>query len=277
MFLAQITFGFDAGKPRQRDALKDAAESYLAALLKNGQIYGDYLFAWSNRQLVAYTHVARPDSLAERHHSEWSKSDLITVVKLFGQSPECQIIDDDVPKRFPSWKRSTSFYLFTHAFDATSPLCCGDTGSSIPVYLIPITQQSREQLYFWSRAYNYHDNIWLGSAALEIPSYKQMANPASDLSVTGRELCAEVERVTKIPTFYFVHRYWGRNVGEAIRPCPLCGSKWKSSDDASNNQPFHHFHFRCKRCRLVSHCANSYDDERHARIGEFKKGNRTKR
>ena len=271
MYLSQITFGSDGGKPRQREALKDAAESYLAALLKNGQIYGDYLFAWSNGNLVAYTHAARPDSLAERRHSEWGTSDLNSVVKLFGQPPACQIIDDDVPKRFASWKRSTSFYLFTNAFAAASPLSCGDTGSRIPLYLLPLAQQTREDLYFWDRAYDYHDNIWLGSAALEIPAYKQLADPTSDLSVTGRELCAEVERATGKPTFYYMHRYWGRNVVEAVRPCPLCGDKWHSSNDSVDARPFYRFHFRCKRCRLVSHCADSYDDERHARIGEVKK------
>jgi len=271
MYLARITFATDGVKSPERDKLKDAAEWYLAALLKNGQIYGEYQFAWSNAALVAYTHVARPDSLAERHHSEWAMSDLNSVVKAFGQPPKCELIDDDVPKRFRSWKRSTSFYLFTHAFDDASPICCGDTGRPIPLYLLPITQQSRQDLYLWARSYNYHDNIWLGSAALEIAAYKQLADPTSDLSVTGRDLCADVERATETSTFYFMHRYWGRNVGEAVRACPVCGRKWHASDSPTDRQPFHRFHFRCKRCRLVSHCADSYDDERHARIGEFKK------
>ena len=48
MFLARITFGADGGATSDRDALKDAAEGYLAALLKNGQICGDYLTAWSS-------------------------------------------------------------------------------------------------------------------------------------------------------------------------------------------------------------------------------------
>lgn len=271
MFLARLTFGFDGDKPRGRDALKDAAEWYLAALLKNGQIYGEYLFAWCDATLVAYTHVARPDALAARHHSEWARSALDSVVEGFGQPPQCEIIDDDVPKRFPSWKRSTSFYLFTHAFDDVSPICCGDTGRPIPLYLFPLPQQIREDIYFWSRTYNYHDNIWLGSAALEIPAYKQLADPTSDLSVTGRRLCADIELATKTPTYYFVHRYWGRTDGEALRPCPVCGGKWHLSGTSTDRHPFHVFHFRCKRCRLVSHCGDSYDDQRRARIGEFKK------
>ena len=271
MFLAQITFGSGAGKSRERGTLKDTAESYLASLLKSGQIYGDYLFAWSNGNLVAYTHVARPDSVAKRHHSAWAMSEFNSVVEAFGHPPKWNVIDDDVPKRFPNWNRSSSFYLFTHAFDDTSPVCCGDSGLPIPLYLLPLDQEVREHLYFWARAYNYHDNIWLGSGALEIPAYRQLADPTSDLSANGRDLCAEVERATGRPTFYFMQRYWGRNVGETSRPCPLCGGQWHTADRSTENRPFHQFHFRCKQCRLVSHCANTYDDERHARIGEFKK------
>jgi len=103
MFLARITFDTDDDSSRERDVLSSAAESYLAALSKNGQISGEYLFAWSSGTLTAYTYVARPDALAERHHSEWAMSDLHSVIEASGQTPKCEIIDDDVPKRFASW------------------------------------------------------------------------------------------------------------------------------------------------------------------------------
>lgn len=271
MYLTQLTFGPAACLSLDRDALKDAAESYLASLLKNGQLYGEYLLAWCEDNLVAYTHLPRPDSVAERHHSAWVKKEFDVVVKNFGGPPKCKLIDDDVPKRFPNWKQSASFYLFTHAFDDTSPVCCGDSGKPIPLYLLPLGQELREHIYFWGCAYKQHDHIWLNSAALEIPAYKQLADPMSDLSANGRELCAQVERATGRPTYYFLMRYWGRNIGEAVRRCPSCGGKWHTSETETDRRPFFQFHFCCQRCRLVSHCANSYEDERHARIGEFKK------
>ena len=271
MILAKITFGTDGGKLHERNTLKDRAEWYLAALLKNGQIYGDYLVAWSNGNLVAYANIARPDALDERHHSEWSKAQLDLVLEAFGRPVNCEVIDDAKPKRFRSWKQSTSLYLFTHGFDEASPVCCGDTGFPIPLYLLPVTPKTREDLYFWAGSYKAHDKIWLDSGALEIPAYKQLADPESSLSVTGRGLCAEIERVTKTPTFYYVHRYWGRNDGEAIRPCPICGSKWHLSEAPAERHAFHEFHFRCEHCRLISDISVSCEDERHARIGEYKK------
>lgn len=271
MFLTKITFGSDKGKKRQREALSDNAETYLIALKRNGQIYGEYVFAWSKGNLVAYFYLARPNAFEKKHHSEWGISSLNSVIESFGQSPKWEIIDDSLPKRFRSWQCSKSLYLFTHAFDYTSPVCCGDTGLPIPPYLIPISDRIREDLYSWRGNYRDHDKVWLACGTLEIPAYKELADPKSELSLNGRELCTEIERATGKPTFYYLMRYWGRRDGESTRSCPSCGGQWQASDDEGKKRPFYKFHFRCERCRLVSRIADSYDDERHARIGEFKR------
>lgn len=269
MLLTQITFGSNSSSA-ERDTQKDLAESYLTTLLKSGQIYGNYFVAWSGGTLQAYTHIARPDALDECHHSEWSLRDLDVVANSFGQRPKFSVIDDDVPEQFPAWQSSSALYLFTHAFDDSSPVCCGDTGRPIPLYLMPIPQEKREAVYFWSRSYSDHDNIWFGSGTLEIPAYTQLADPKSRLSENGRKLSATVEQVTNIPTFYFMHRYWGRD-GETARPCPLCGGQWHQSDISNGRRPFHQFHFRCDACRLVSHCGDSCDNEEYAKIGDHTK------
>ncbi len=268
MFLSKITFG-NSGNSRDEKSRSDIAEDYLAKLLHNGQIYGDYLFAPCKGKLVAYTHIARPGALAKKHHSQWGINSLLDVVKTFGQVPQCEIIQDHVPKRFASWEKSPFLFLFTHAFDETSPVCCGNTGLPIPLYLLPISDQTRDELYFWASRFREYDNVWFSSRILEIPAYKQTADPRSELSAEGRELCQDVEKATGKRTYYYLHRYWGRNVGEQDRVCPMCGRKWRTSNKES--EPFWKFSFRCVRCRLVSHCAVSYDDERHAVIGEYPK------
>jgi predicted nucleic acid-binding Zn ribbon protein len=166
--------------------------------------------------------------------------------------------------------------LFTHAFTEESPVCCGDTGRPIPAYLLPVSDQTRRGLYGWAGRYSHHDNIFLDCAALEIAAYKQMADPTSRLSVESRKLCADVEKATGKPTFYYLMRYWGRSSGEEKRLCPLCGRKWRVSCDAGapreteGKKPFWQFAFRCVRCRLVSHLADCDDNQRYARIGEYR-------
>lgn len=268
MYLARLTFGSDCS--RDRSTLQDAAEWYLASLLKNGQTYGEWVVAWCGGQLVAYLSVARPTALERRFHSEWSGQALDKVIEAFGVMPKCELLEDDVPTRFRRWERSTSLYLFTHAFDDTSPVNCGDTGAPVPLYLLPVDQCLREDLYRWASAYVRLDNIWLNSGALEMPAYRQIADPTAELSVDGRELCGKIESAVGRPVYYYVMRYWGRRTGESTRVCPLCGENWNTADAPVKDAPFHQFDFRCEPCRLVSHIASSDDNQHHAHIGEFK-------
>lgn len=273
MYLSRIVFG-KRGETRGGEPRAEVAERYLATLLYNGQICGDYLFATCNAEVDAFAHVARPGALARQFHSQWGLASLQEVVRAFGHVPQCRIIEDDVPKRFRSWKRSPSLYLFSHAFNDVSPVRCGDSGSPVPPYLLPISDQLREDLCWWARRYKNLDNVWLDSGDLEVPAYRQLADPGSELSENGRKLCAEIEAATGKETYYYMQRYWGREVGEQDRRCPTCGRRWRATDGKSKDEPFWRFAFRCRPCRLVSHCADSYDDKRHAIIGEYRRRRR---
>src|SRR5438445_471788 len=81
--------------------------------------------------------------------------------------------------------------------------------------------------YYWQSYYVEHDNIWLGSGTLEIGAYRELADPNSGLSEHGRSLCREIEAATKVPTFYYLLRFWGRAKGEDQRRCPGCGGEWR--------------------------------------------------
>lgn len=268
MYLARFEFGSARRRERRRE-LRELAERYLVALYQGGQTYGRARLAWSRGKLLAFVYLPRPQAPQSRFLPPWGEPDLAKVVEAFGREPSWSVLDDDVPQRFPSWKASSSLYLFTCSGDELSPVCCGDTGRAVPLYLLPVPAHVRCQLVFWAEAYRRHEQIWLDSRDLEIPAYKQLADPQSELSLRGRELGALVEKATKIPTFYFVARYWGRREGEDTRACAGCGRRWHVSR-VGEGDPHHEFRFRCRRCRLVSHTAASDADQRRARIGEFR-------
>jgi predicted nucleic acid-binding Zn ribbon protein len=271
LLLAQIRFGPCRGGEERRELLRDAAEGYLAALRRNWQICGEAVLGWHRGVLIASSYVERASALANKHHSEWGLVELERVRELFGRTPSLSIVDDALPRRFKPWKRSRAFHLYTSAFSDVSPVTCSDSGAPIPPYLLPIGDDVREDLYAWARSYQTHDSAWLESRALEMPAYKQLADPRSDLSMRGRRICRAIEKPTGMPTFYYLMRYWGRYEKEATRPCPLCGRPWRVRHGAEDEGPFHEFYFRCRRCRLVSHCGVSFEDERRARIGEVPK------
>lgn len=267
MYLSRVTFGVPSS-PINFSEFDDPVTGYLISLRKNGQICGDFLHAFCSGTVVAYVKLVRPDALSQRYHSRYGLKDLARLVNIFGTEPTWQILEDHVPTSFPDIHASSSLFLFTTAFDDGSPVCCGDTGERLPVYLIPIDDDEREHLFFWSREYNHLDHIWLRSGELEIPAYQQLASPASGLAQDGRQLAKKVEAVLGIPTYYFLMRYYGRGEGETQRTCPGCNGQWLIEENL-HSKPFWKFPFRCEKCRLVSQAADTDEDEELAHIGEF--------
>jgi predicted nucleic acid-binding Zn ribbon protein len=277
MILANVTFG--ARRQNEPDPLEDAAESYLSSLFHSGQLCGERFLTWTNGLLNAHVLLAGPGAWELRYHSRYGKKELETVTKVFGRKPAWRTLGDNARERPSSWKGAPFLYLFTHAFDWASPVCRGDGKPPIPVFMLPVPYKKRDGLYFWQRSYCQHDHIWLGCGALEIGAYRQLADPDSELAEHGRELCREIEAATGVPMFYYLMRYWGRARGEAERPCPGCGARWKITDAKQEPACLWHFDFKCDRCRLLSHLGVATDGGRHTRIGEFQhkegKGNQT--
>lgn len=268
MILANVSFGTARGQAVEQ--LEDAAEGYLASLFHSGQLCGEYFHAWTKGQFNAYVMLSGPAAYEWKFHSARGKRELRKVATFFGRQPRWKLLDDDTTKRQVSWKRAPSLYLFTHAFNWASPVCRGDTGEPVPMHTLPISFVQKEDLYRWQRSYCEHDRIWLGSGALEIAAYRQLVEPESDLSRSGRDLSRDIEAATGVPTFYYLMRYWGRRKGDEERRCPGCGATWRVSGEIVKPARFFEFGFRCKSCRLVSNLADCPDGCRHARIGEFR-------
>ena len=269
MILSNVLFG--SRRRHDPEQLRDAAESYLVEMARAGQISGEYFLSWTRGRLNAHVLLACRSATELRYHSQRGKRELKQVADAFGKKPLWRILDDGAPQRPPSWKDAPFLYLFTNAFDRFSPVCRGDGKAPIPVCLLPLAFEYQEQLYFWQRTYRHLDHIWLDSGALEIAAYRQLADPESEVSRNGRDLCKEIEAATGVPTYYYLMRYWGRPNGEDQRRCPGCGGAWRAECPQESPGRFWQFDFKCERCRLVSHKGVSLEGGRHARIGEFNK------
>ena len=272
MILAKVTFS-GSGRCSRRH-LKGLVETYLPRLLHQGQIGSEYFVASSGRAVHAFVQLVALDAYAPRFHSEYGRETLTALTHALGQPPKWVILDDDTRKRTGSWRRTPFLYLFTHAFDDGPVFYRGDNGTAVPAYYLPVSYRDRESAFFWQDNYRHHDHVWLGCGALELPAYRELVEPASELSQHGRDLCKRVEESTGIPTYYFLMWYWGRRAGETQRKCPGCGRTWRTKHAAEKGGDFWKFAFQCAQCRLVSHFADSCDDQRRAVIGEFKAARR---
>jgi hypothetical protein len=80
MVLANIKFG-RSGKQSRRE-LEELVETYLAHLLRQGQLCTEFFFAWTDGVLNACVHIPSPNAHALRHHSSYGKKSLAEVKNL---------------------------------------------------------------------------------------------------------------------------------------------------------------------------------------------------
>lgn len=269
LHLAKVIFGTPRKGCAGTDA-SDATEEYLGALLKNGQIGAEYLLANKAHPVVAYVDVPAADALDTKHTSSWGIKALSEIVRIFGKYPKIEMQERPKKANLSSWRSAKFLYLYTHLFDRGSPVYASGLDHAIPAYLLPLKETQREYLVRWAISYRDHDRIWIGSGALEVQAYKQLADPASGLSKEGREHCAEIEAVTNKPTYYYLLRYYGRQRREDQRRCPLCGKPWAVTKGIGKFPRVDRFAFQCDRCRLISD-QGSDCNERLAHIGEYKR------
>ena len=141
------------------------------------------------------------------------------------------------------------------------PLICGDTHTEIPLYKIPKTDHNGDDydnLFFWNKNYNRLHGLWFGSE-YEAFAEEQMQDPYSSISKAGRALCTLIEKLTGVPTYYFLHNYrpWSKEKDKQ-RKCPITGNDWRIEGKTSSD----YIAFKCDESRLVSELStNSSESE----------------
>jgi predicted nucleic acid-binding Zn ribbon protein len=261
VYLTRIRFGTP---PRGASAdFGNLAEEHLAALARNDQIAQSWMLRDHRPPLEAYVSIPRAGALAARNHSPWARETLRRLRKAGLPAPSLTALEEP-PRRPPSWRDAKTLYLATDALDDRPPLRAGDTGEAIPLYTTPLGYDQRGYVVDWAAQVRDHDRIWIDSGALEIPAYRELVDPRSDLAKLGLECRAWIEAACGKPTYYFLPRYYAHRRGEEDRPCPSCGKPWLV------RQPEAAFRFRCHPCRLVSRSGVSETEgARLARIGDF--------
>ena len=262
--LIQVEINFGRGLGDDRKVLEDLAETYLAALLHAGQLCGDTIRTWIDLDLVVTAKMAGLGAQRKASHSSWGLKHLKAVKEKFGREPVWTIRDDEKPRQNITWKGAGELVLFTHAFDDDSPVCRSDINGQVPIFLLPVSEQIKNDLVRWQDSYALHDRMWLASGTLEMAAYRELTLLDSELSEDGRQLCRGLENATRVPTYYFLMRYYSHPTEEFSRRCPGCDGKWRTK--APEESRFQDWHFRCKRCRLVSN-AGVEVNPRAARIG----------
>jgi predicted nucleic acid-binding Zn ribbon protein len=257
--------------------LEEEFDTWLDLLTRHGNTIGQRTDWWADGKLYANFYLPFPDALDKRNWERFTYTDAAyeRMMSYCQHEPSTNILGEDkTGQHAQRWEDVTCLYLKSHPITGLSPINSGDSGKPIPLYLFPFEYAFYDEAYFWARRYERIDELWMSTGPLELECYRELADPNSFLSRSGRDVAATVEAVTGKPTYYYLMRYCGNDKVSQQQVCPICGLPW-----AQDLLPFQRFNIneqwvlRCDRCRLVSELATDFDyvqyDPVWAEIGEF--------
>ncbi|KAA5542829.1 DUF2310 family Zn-ribbon-containing protein [Adhaeribacter rhizoryzae] len=232
---------------------------YLRLLYKNTQIINNELqYEATENGVMLNLYCPEKDSYKDKNASYYAinaKNNFPTELEL-NLTFELVGLDPELGKTFIP-KKSTH-YILTEPLDGNwSPLICGDTYNQIPLYKIPFTYEgkSHQEINYWEYNYRSIKTLWHIGYGQDRWTLNQLQNYKSELNQKGVSCCRQIEKVTNIPTYYFLFndRAWGKTKDKS-RKCPGCGKDWFIPDSTNNNLVA----FKCDDCRLVSQLSSRY-------------------
>ena len=149
-----------------------------------------------------------------------------------------------------------------------SPIERGDDRSEVMPAATPLAEPLRRAVVMWQRHFEAADRLWLLGGEGEAEGHRQIGDVSSALLRRGRELAAELEAATGVPSYLYVHRPVGYAGEDATRKCPDCHRPFAATDATPGPTAYP---FRCPSCRLVSYeateVAGDAATERLAAVG----------
>lgn len=278
MLLAAISFV--PQMDHEEGELVLVAEDYLTALVKNGQIHGNFVSGWVDGVYTAYVHVSHRDAHKADAASQWVRRTEKLARLQYGIAPEWLIVDDETSLPVPQLSSAGFLYLMTHSVHEGSPVWHGQKGTCLPMPLLPVSDRLKEDLYHWALLTKSYDQIWMMEGPLAEAAWHQLSSWNSELYVEANSLAKRLQVETKTPCFVYLWNDFPDSLaastttaatttstsmgvqdagvsegsaGDSVN-CPGCGDPWEvDKQQIPNRVPFRKFHFRCNKCQIVTH------------------------
>lgn len=227
---------------------RDLLWDYLASLYKNGQILHDYLLFKRDTLYQAFVTLADDDALNEKSNNSYASNYLEKIKTQFEISSEFVGENLNTEKACGCSDRPEWYMLYTNYAEEESPVICGRCGKSVPLYKLPYIMNEDEfhTVLSWYITYRAVDQVWMQCLSDRF-TYRQLNDANSQLSQQGRKICAEFEKATGIPFYYYLLHDNGVN-GKKKTPdvCPVCGENWKLNGEKT------FIDYKCDKCRLTA-------------------------
>jgi predicted nucleic acid-binding Zn ribbon protein len=250
----QIYFGKSRTHPLE--PLADAVAWYLAALQRNGNILRHWTIAEADSSWMVYGVAPARDAFRNANQSEFVRRRLRELKAAHVPGPTARFLGA-IPETASDCEcaKPEALFLFATFLHVEPPVWCMDCNRVVPLYRLPRSKSSKAEEYSallaWQSNYQACDSLQINCTVGERFGERQMSDLTSSLTVSGLNICKELERQTGLHVYYYLFRSNSRSRrAEAARRCPNCGGEWRL------NAPLHgKFDFKCDRCHLLSNVA----------------------
>ncbi len=254
-------YAFDIKLKNNNPEYKELAEdmsTYIFLLERTGQVLKNREISVVDKNIIS-TPVLCPE--IDSYKAENSTQYVLNAVNRLEQKSSSKIVYIQTGRaaEYPDYKvpENSSYYILRDQW--VSPIVCGDTFKSVPLYKIPYTYHDGigyDDIVFWQNNYERLYGLW--TSVYESFALGELQNVHSELNKIGRELCAKIEKLTGVPTYLFLFndRDWSKQQ-DLDRKCPLTGNDWRISDEFSSGA----INFKCDESRLVSELSPSCDPD----------------
>lgn len=221
-------------------------ESWLGSVYRNGNVleHGPIVELTNHLQVRVLTPA--PEALQKSNWDAASERDWEKLERLFLSPARFELVGRSLEEaQWCQCAAPSGQFLFTRFLYKGSPVSCFDCWHAVPLYRVPILKLEVDRFRYrnWQEDYNALDRLWMDSSVGEQFAYRHLARPKSDFMKGTRDLAAQLELTSGVPTYSFLlhyHKKWSKR-------CPLCGCKWRWKDSPSGVLAF-----KCDHCRLVS-------------------------
>jgi predicted nucleic acid-binding Zn ribbon protein len=251
MFFVELKFRVLQGSPTA--AQENALWSLGGYLRRNGSLLTDALPVIGPEEFTISGVAPAKDALRKANWNKWVRQGIANLTKVHLSRPAIRFLGTVSEMATPcECKRQSEYFLFTTFLTNEPPLRCLRCEGTIPLYRLPPSKtEEHSGLLSWESNYQACDALQMLCRVGERFGERQMATPGSNLSRQGLEICRDIERLTKRPTYYYLYRFRTRShATERDRKCPSCGGEWLLKKNLHRK-----INFKCDKCRLLSNTA----------------------
>lgn len=234
-----------------KDELYDEFNLLLSYYRGNGQTQGKIESQYIDKnKIVCFPFTLEKNSLDIKNNNIYVKKQIEKIENLSNSKIKFKIIGktNSEYKKPCNCKKSDFYVLITNYLSINSPLTCGTCDKTIPLYKLPkFYDFGYMPILSWVTNYQSCDSLQMNCEVGERWALNQMQETKSQLSKQGLEICKQIEELTKIPTFYYLHNYRKHKGDENKRLCPNCEKKWYLKTQIHN-----FYDFKCENCKIIS-------------------------